>query len=238
MRYPFTPFFVAPLLLLPPSAAAFCNAPRPRLVCAEFFSSPLIVQATLAQTESLHDKDDPEGISAYVYTLQVNQVIRGRAAGRLRVYEENDSGRATFDWVRGQRYLLFLSPSNGSWSLDGCGNSGPLSKAAIALADIAKLKGAKNGGGMIQGVVNGPNFAATQPSSGMHVVAKSASGSFNAVTNKDGEFRMNVPAGRYVVNVNEPGLSFRPFEFTYESPDALQIQPGGCGQVQFVDSQR
>jgi hypothetical protein len=49
---------------------------------------------------------------------------------------------------------------------------------------------------------------------------------------------MNVPAGRYVVSVNEPGLSFRPFEFTYEDPDAVQIQPGSCAQVQFVDSQR
>ena len=29
----------------------------------------------------------------------------------------------------------------------------------------------------------------------------------------------------YVISVNDPGLSFRPFEFTYEGPDALQIEP-------------
>ena len=68
-------------------------------MCAEYFRSHLVVNATLVQTTTLHDKDDPEGISAHIYTLQVNQVIRGSATGRLQVYEGNDSGRATFDWV-------------------------------------------------------------------------------------------------------------------------------------------
>jgi hypothetical protein len=239
MRSPLIPLFAASLLLLPPSAAAFCEAPQPRLVCAEFFSGPLIVQATLVRTS--HEAETQDQLDAYIYSLRVNRVLRGKASQTIRVYEENSSGRATFNWVPRTDYLLFLFPlteKKGMWALDGCGNSGPVSNAAEALAEIAKVKASVSGGGMIQGVVNGPHFAATQPSSGMHVAAKGASGLFSAVTNKDGEFRMDVPAGRYVVSVNEPGLSFRPFEFTYEDPDALQIQPGGCAQVQFVDSQR
>jgi hypothetical protein len=41
----------------------------------------------------------------------------------------------------------------------------------------------------------------------------------------------------YVISVNDPGLSFRPFEFTYEDPDALQIEPGGCGMPFFSSRQ-
>ena len=33
--------------------------------------------------------------------------------------------------------------------------------------------------------------------------------------------------------MHDPGLRFRPFEFTYEDPDALQIEPGGCGMPFF-----
>ena len=109
-------------------ALPFCLVPQPRLVCAEYFRSQLVVKATLVQTATLHDKDDPDGISAYVYTLQLNQGIRGSVIGRLQVYEENSSGRAGFSWVPGREYLLFLNYSENDhtlWELDGCGNSGP-----------------------------------------------------------------------------------------------------------------
>jgi hypothetical protein len=228
--------FAAFGLTLPPSAAALCDAPQPRLVCAEYFSSPLIVQATLVR--SSYEAETADGLDGYIYSLRVDRVLRGKALQTVRVYDENSSGRATFNWVPRMDYLLFLFPDpqeKGMWNLDGCGNSGPLSKAATALADIAKVRSGTNDGGMIQGVVNGPNFVRPNPSSGIHVDAKGASGVFHTVTNEKGEFQINVPAGKYVVSVNEPGLSYGPFDFTYEDPDDLQIQPGGCGQVQFVD---
>jgi len=56
----------------------------------------------------------------------------------FRVYEGNDSGRASFDWKIGKGYLLFLFKSHenamaNAWALDGCGNSGPTSKSASVL---------------------------------------------------------------------------------------------------------
>jgi hypothetical protein len=228
--------FAALGLAMPRSAAAFCDAPQPRLACAEYFSSPLIVEATLVR--SSHEAGTAEKLDAHIYSLRVSRVLRGKPVQAVRVYEENSSGRATFDWARQTEYLLFLFPNRqekGMWSLDGCGNSGPVSKAATALADIAKVKSGTSSVGMIQGVVNGPNFERQNPSSGIHVDAEGVNGLFYAVTNNKGEFQINVPAGKYVVSVNEPGLSYRPFEFSYEDPDNLQIQPGDCGQVQFVD---
>ena len=112
-------------------AAGLCNDPRPRLVCAEYFASQVVVEATLEKVTDIREKEDPEGIAARLYSLRVNLLLRGEIAGTFRVYEGNDSGRATFDWKPGQAYLLFLfySKAEKSWELDGCGNSGPLNSA-------------------------------------------------------------------------------------------------------------
>jgi len=40
-------------------AAAYCNVPQPRLICAEYFASQVVVEATLTQARVIHDKDDP-----------------------------------------------------------------------------------------------------------------------------------------------------------------------------------
>jgi hypothetical protein len=220
-------------LLLPLPAMSFCNVPQPRLVCAENFASQLVVEATLVQTSELHDKDDPEGISAYVYTLRVNRVLRGKIAGSIQVYEGNDSGRATFGWVQGKGYLLFLFPSEqkGAWALDGCGNSGPLDKANVALSEIAAIKAAR-GGGVIHGVVS--EQALSTPIAGVHVEAQGTTGRYTATTNQKGEFQLNVPAGRYTVVATEDGSLFGTADISYEDPRDIRIEPGGCVQVQFA----
>lgn len=229
--------FAAIALALPIPAKAFCNFPQPRLVCAEYFASQLVIEATLVQTSELHDNGDPQGISAYVYTLRVNQALRGKISGTLRVYEGNDSGRATFDWVRGREYLLFLFPSEqqGAWALDGCGNSGPLDKANVALSEIAVIKAAR-GGGVIHGVVS--EQALSTPIAGVRVEAQGPSGSYAATTNEKGEFQLSVPAGQYVVRATKAGADFDTADISYEEPRNVRIESGGCAQVQFARVER
>ena len=53
---------VVSLLLLVPAAIAVCMVPRPRLVCAEYFSSQVVVEATLVRMQTMRFKDDPEGV--------------------------------------------------------------------------------------------------------------------------------------------------------------------------------
>jgi hypothetical protein len=100
----------------------------------------------------------------------IASVLRGKAAATLRVHEGNDSGRAAFGWVRGREYLLFLfyAPEDKSWELDGCANSGPLTAAKMALADIASIK-ASHDGGTIQGIVS--EQALSTPITGVRVEA-------------------------------------------------------------------
>jgi len=215
----------------------FCRLPQPRLVRAEYFASQLVVEATLVETRALPNADDPLGISAYIYTLRVNRVLRGKTAATLRVYEGNDSGRAPFDWVRGKKYLLFLfyAPQDKSWELDGCGNSGPLSGAQLALAEIASIKTA-HGSGSIQGIVS--EQALSVPIPGVRIEATGKAGHFEATTDEKGEFRIDVPVGDYVVNATKAGLSFDKADISYEDPHRIRIEPGGCAQIQFTQIER
>lgn len=211
----------------------FCFVPQPRLVRAEYFASQVVAEATLVQTRALPDADNPIGISAYVYTLRVDHVLRGNTSATLQVYEENDSGRATFDWVRGREYLLFLfhAPDKKSWELDGCGNSGPLSGAKEAIAEIQAIKTA-HGGGFIHGMVSAQ--AVSNPVSGVRVEAVGKAGHYEATTDRNGKFEIDVPAGQYVVHASKTGLSFDKFDFSYEDPRHVVIEPGGAAQIQFV----
>jgi hypothetical protein len=234
MKYCLWLLFLAVVLLLPLPTLAFCQFPQPRLVCAEYFASQLVVEATLIQTDKLHDKDDPEGLSAYVYTLRVNQILRGKITETIQVYEGNDSGRAGFNWLARREYLLFLfqSPDHqGSWALDGCGNSGPVGKAKIALSEIALIKAA-HGGGVIHGAAS--EQALSTPIAGVHVEARGVAGHYTAATNEKGEFQLNVPPGRYTVVATKDGVTFDTADISYENPQKIQIEPGGCAQVQFA----
>lgn len=233
MRY--TSWFVCAVavLLLPIPAKAFCNEPRPRLVCAEFFANELVVEATLTKIATVPENATPEeGIDAYVYTLRVNHSLRGAANGTLRVYEGNDSGRATFGWVKGKDYLLFLSyvSAKKAWDLDGCGNSGPLDKANAALAEIAAIKTAR-GGGAIRGRVSDSPQAEGVP--GVHVIVEGVGLKLTATTDKQGRFEFKVPAGKYIVRATKGGFEYQTAFLSYEDAQHVVIEPGGCAQIQF-----
>src|SRR5580700_2089667 len=96
------------VLLFASPTMGLCDVPQPRLVCAEYFASRVVVEATLVKVRSTHDKDDLEGVATYEYNLHTNQVLRGHIDRVFRVHEGNDSGRATFGWKIEREYLLFL----------------------------------------------------------------------------------------------------------------------------------
>jgi len=226
--------FATLMLSQQPSAMAYCNVPQPRLVCAEYFVSQLVVEAQLVQIKTLRDKTDPEAVLAHIYTLSVNRIVRGKIGPSVQVYEGNDSGRATFDWVRGKKYLLFLLPGSpqNSWGLDGCGNSGPVANAKAALAEIEKIKIAHDGG-FIYGTVSQDVLSVPIP--GVHIEAQGENVHYATTTNDKGEFQINVSAGRYRVRVAKRGVSFHKADISYEDPRGIQIEPGGCAQIQFAE---
>lgn len=226
--------FAVGVLLSAVPAMGFCSVPQPRLVCAEYFASEVVVEATLVNIRTISDKDDPEGISAFVYSLRTGQVFRGNIAGTLQVYEGNDSGRATFDWKIGQTYLLFLShsASEKAWELDGCGNSGPVNRARAVLEEIATIQKRHGGDGHIYGVVS--QQALSVPIPQVQVEARGTDGVYTATTSAKGEFEIKVPPGVYAVRATKSGFRFGDADISYANSLNLRVEPGGCVQLQLA----
>jgi hypothetical protein len=217
--------------MLPITAMSFCEVPQPRLVCAEYFASSLVVEATLERTEIYSTMMSPN-LSRRVST---RSKCEKRYAVKLRKTFESMKrirARSGFDWVQGKEYLLFLFylKSENAWALDGCGNSQPLAAAADVLSEMEAIKAAR-GGGAIHGVV-GEEFSGGIASA--KVEARAGARRYTANTNDKGEFVLNVPPGRYVVRAVKRGMVFKTADFSYEDPQNIQIQPGGCVQVQFA----
>jgi hypothetical protein len=222
-------FAVLFISLVQSTAFAFCKN-LPRLVCAEYSNSKLVVIAKLIRTKHVIPADVREQ-DGFVYTLETARILKGETGQTFRIYEENSSGRASFGWIEGETYLLFLDPNgDGTWGLDGCGNSAPLKGANYALRVIESMKTRK--GGVVQGavVVGGANPFMQNVS----VELRGEKRSYKAVTNHFGEFKIHVPAGRYVVRVSKSGWKFDTDPLmTYEDPGNLTVENGGGAQVAF-----
>ncbi len=221
------------LAVLAGQASAVCNLPQPRLVCAEYFHSKAVVIAKLAGITPL--KDSYGDILGTHYSMTVEQSFRGQAPRLFRVYEGNDSGRATFDWKTGASYLLFLREENlsGAWLIDGCGNSGPTASKQSALDQVDMLDSTSNRG-MIQGAVGGTSYLS--PIEGVQVEATGPGGVITAETDAVGRFEMRVTPGKYQVRALTPGRTFTGADISYENPENVVVENGGCAQAQFVES--
>jgi len=216
------------LCLLISSAGAVCDVPRPRLVCAEYFKEQAVVIARLVRTRYVNPRN---AMDYHIYTMQTERVLRGQISHGFRIYEENSSGRAGFDWKKGENYLLFLSysKSDKGWELDGCGNSLPVRKAAVVLKEIDRIKAAGNtDGGEISGEV--------MFDPGVTVIARGSAGTFRARSGREGRYRIHVPAGVYSVRAVQPGARFVADVFSYERPSRVRLANGGCAQIQFVEA--
>lgn len=215
------------LCLLNRTAGAVCMNPQPRLVCAEYFKEQVVVVARLTRLRYVEPKNT-DAIDYHLYSMQSERVLRGRIDSVFQIYEENSSGRAGFDWNKGETYLLFLSyhKQARSWELDGCGNSAPISQAAAVLKEIDRLNAAKKSdGGMILG-----EFWFDP---GVTVTAHGTNRSFSTHSDEQGHFRIHVPAGTYSVLATQRGARFAANDLSYELPRNVRIENGGCAQIRF-----
>jgi len=199
----------------------------PRRIDAEYSQSGFVVVAKVSYKNHLHAGDRDTDYS--IYTLETIRTIRGNTVPSFRIYEENDSGRASFNWNVGESYLLFLnSARDGMWTLDGCGNSARLDHAKSTLLAIAAARHRK--GGLIQGLVFDPGGS---PVMGIAIEIRSPSLSYRVITDRKGEFNAHVNAGRFSVVPVREGWSFEKDDASYEDPNDINIEDGGAAQVQF-----
>jgi len=214
--------------------------PQPRSVCAEYSHSRLVVMATLVKIDPVDYSKQLRTAVAYYYTLKTDHTYRGTPEKTIRIYEENSSGRAPFEWKLGTKYILFLFDSSeksekGLLELDGCGNSRPiLSNGSFVLKQIASVKNRQTA--QISGMVGGIGGVGPWPN--VQVLADGDEKTYKGVTDEDGGFSIEVPPGHYTVRPVDPRLSFDAYELSYENPNDLKMGTGSCAQVQFVGRSR
>jgi hypothetical protein len=88
--------------------------------------------------QALHeDASDPEGISAYVYTVRVWRQLKGRVPDLIRLKTENDSGG--YRMSVGEQHLLFFGRTSDYFQADACGNSSDLPRGNVIVKKVEQL---------------------------------------------------------------------------------------------------
>jgi hypothetical protein len=134
--------------LRPAPATAACFYPDKDLsgyhipLEAETRTSRAIVIGQVTSQQDLHeDASDPDGISAYVYTVRVLRQLKGTVPGSIKLRTENDSGR--YPMSVGERHLLFFDTTSDYFQADPCGNSTELPRGNAIVKKLEQLLAGK-----------------------------------------------------------------------------------------------
>jgi hypothetical protein len=124
-------FFVAfALAALSPAAMALCLDPSDPTttkyyhltVEEEVRSSAAVIVGTVLKVLGLvEDLSDPEGYTAFIYTVKVTRHLKGVIPDTIELRAGNDSGG--FRMVQGDTDVLFLTKQGQYFNVNPCGNS-------------------------------------------------------------------------------------------------------------------
>lgn len=202
-----------------------CGQPHPR-VCTEFYDSDAVFTGTVAAVRTVYTNDLIDG---WYYRMKVAKTFRGPSGPFIEVFTENASAR--FPLEKGRRYLLFARNFDGVLNIGCCGNSGFLGDSDWAIRQIEEIKKTKSGGEIAgrMGWAESPEFRGTR------ILAIGKAHTYETKVDLNGWFHMKVPEGVYQVRANAPNGGYYPaFDLTYDNPDHIVVQPGGCPQMQFM----
>ena len=221
---------------------AFCPVPNPPRVCTEFFRANAVFVGTVVYVTQKPGGDD--FIEGWTYELKVKKKYKGIDKSIVEVFSSNDSARLPLRL--GHTYLLFPETNDdGILQIYGCGNSDELPKANAAIRQIRHLikhKSKKGSAGDIGGQVNTTyDYETGTPVeyfAGIIVTARAGKDSYRSMTDKYGSFHIRVPAGRYTVETSSSEWEVTPVDISYERPDNVEIEDGGCADLAFQARRR
>ena len=104
----------------------------------EVNATPIIIIGKVTKVRYVQDDPaDPDGITAYLYTVDRLQELKGSVPNQITLRAENDSGG--YRMSTGETSLLFLKWSNGAFTANVCGNSTELPKGDHVVSEVRKL---------------------------------------------------------------------------------------------------
>ena len=102
----------------------------------ELASAAAVVIGTVIDVVAVPD-EKPDFISAYLYTIHIEETLHGDVPDQITVRSLNDSGRY---WMNdGETHLLFLNRRDSFFSASPCGNSGIADEAQNVLRELHDL---------------------------------------------------------------------------------------------------
>ena len=133
-------FYLALFLFCAQLAQAACLDPQTLVsgykipLKTEVDSSGIVVGKVIKKLDLHEDKSDPEDITATLYTIRVQQTLKGTINKTIKIKSENDSGRYYMDI--GEEHLLFLSGNDKYFYVNSCGNSSKLPEGNSTLKTV------------------------------------------------------------------------------------------------------
>jgi hypothetical protein len=223
------PARIVVLLLCPAlfslTALAYCRVPVIK-ANGEFFKSDLVFTGTV-----LSDRYTEAGVrenGGWYYRLRVLQMLKGPNLKQFTVYTEDASNR--FPLEKGRDYLLFAYRWHGRLEIDRCGNSALLSDAAKSTQQIRSIASTQDG--EIEGWL-APETAGVDLS-GIHVVIRSGSQVYRALTDEDGHFQFRAPKGSYTVDFSNHEYYLNGDDVFWYGPVHFKLHAGESAALQMV----
>lgn len=202
------------------------------MACMMYFRSDAVFVGQVTATKTVPDDGDKEG--GWIYTLKVIKPYLGAAQPTIDVFTANDSGRLRLD--DGKKYLLFASKEDGRLTIAYDRISSEVPAAKQALKDLDKIMARKtgDGGDLYARAVRRPFRDDSGGVAGVHVTVQGEKGKFEAITNRKGWIHLHVPAGQYTGIADATGLSFKPYDLSWNDLDKFSIEDGSCAETLIV----
>jgi hypothetical protein len=215
-------------LLSPSLSAASCPVPEIPANGEFFRSDSVFTGKVLSVREKPGVGDD---LGGWFYRVHIEERFRGSAVDELTIYTEDSDIR--FPLAPGQRYLLFVYRRHGRLEIDNCGNSAGLPRAGDSLRRLAKLRRAAPAGEIV-------GWVAAETSgidvSGVRVSVRSHSRIYSAVSDHDGRFRIEVPPGRYRLELRTSDYYLNGGDAFWYAPDGFRVHAGESASLQVVST--
>ena len=107
------------------SAQAVCAYGKPSFA-EEWGRAKYVLVGRLVDSKVLTSVDDPQGVTAIEYTIDVVRRFKGKSGHRISIRSDNTSSR--FNMKSGYSYILFIESDGMGNFVDPCGSSGELSQ--------------------------------------------------------------------------------------------------------------
>jgi hypothetical protein len=217
------------LVLFPANTAfGFCFKPSPTVSC-EFLNSDAVFSGKVISVRAISDGQFADG---WYYRVRVEQHFRGPRTPVVEVYTGNDSGR--FPLQTGDEYLLFARTYKGLLEIANCGNSALLSEATGAIRELEKLSIPQDA--CIEGRISFSGIPDTGSHvSGVHILIKGEGTSYNAISDRDGWFRLHLPPGKYSAEIEQiPHWNIVAYDLSFADPNHFVANRGRCIGLQFL----